>query len=179
MNREKYGEGGYSHIMKPEVSFRDALRIYYREKVWYNQNFSTSNFNDITKIWKIKHIVSRKSSWRFPTDEVKSKYLSVTTSRINNTRRAFARWHLRLCFTQNFIEIDVAYQKLFKLKNGPESRENSLYFAIPPTKARTHRTLMNKICGALRVEIWIGIQPSLGPFSRIKSGPRPRKLFGR
>ena len=32
-------------------------------------------------------MVSRKSSWRFSTDRVKRKYISVTTSRINSTRR--------------------------------------------------------------------------------------------
>ena len=36
-------------------------------------------------------LVSRKSSWRFLTDSVKSKYNSVTISRINKTRRVLER----------------------------------------------------------------------------------------
>ena len=97
----------------------------------HNKSFLYSVKNVCIK-FNIKVLVTWKNSWRFLTDEVKSKYISVIT------RRAFKRWHLKLCFMQNLIKIGVVYQKLFKFKNGPESRENSLYFTIPLQQRHQH-----------------------------------------
>ena len=82
-------------------------------------------------------LVNRKSSWHIPTDGVKSNYKTVTTSRINNTKGTFERWHLKLCFVKKFIEIGAVYKKLFK-------RKFAIFDNTTSTKARTHRRLEKK-----------------------------------
>ena len=102
-----HGKPGLCEAMKPTKG--TELLSYLRTVEFKGEmNYLTSN------------MVSQKSSWRFPTDGVKSKYISVTSSRIHNTRRAFERSRLKLYFALNLIEIGIVYQKLFKFKNEPE-----------------------------------------------------------
>ena len=76
---------------------------------------------------------------------------------------------LKAFLTRNFIEIGVVYQKLVKFKNGPEWRENSLYFIILLRQRQQHIAGFWKDLWCLWWKICIK-SPARKRFARFRSG---------